>query len=237
MYCNCEFENKQVDNYTIRSFKSKDRKLLSEFEHNINQFVVYFVANCIVAVNGKELDNQERKRLLAKRMERGDIFNAFYEIKKFTKNKSVMNIQGRCTYCQETFDTEFDTDRLNRTENKDPQITLELPYGLEKNVNGQDLIHKDLVMNKPTGQTLIDMGNIDDIFESVGRGISSCIVRLGELETVSYYDLDELEYEDIRTIEKAWTEQLGGVQSTITLRCPRCKKKFESEFIVKDFFD
>lgn len=236
-YCHCEFEGKQVNTITVRGFKNKDRKLLGVYEDNINAFLVYFVANCIVAIDGKPIDNSERKKLFVKQMERGDIFNAFYEIKKITKNSSKVKIQGRCRFCADMFSTEINTDDLERIENKEEKIHLILPEGLERTVNGQKVIHKDLVMRKPTGNTIIKMGEYEDIFESIQRGCVSCIERIGEIENVSYYDLDDLEYADVQAIEKSWAEGLGGVVTQVKLRCPKCRKTFEAEMLIQDFFD
>lgn len=234
-YCYCEFEGAQVDTFTVRGYKGKDRKLFSEYKNNINQFIVEFVASCIVAVNGKPIDNLERKRLMVKRMERGDIFNAFYTIRKVTKNDPTIIIQGLCRRCG-IFETEYNSDQLDRIENKDQEIRFELPEGLELERNGNTEIHKDIVIKKPTGQTLIDMGNIENEFEAVQRGVASCIVRIGEKDNVSYYDLDELSGLDTAAIEEAWSRELGGLATRITVSCPQCRKSCETEILIQDFF-
>ncbi|OGL47555.1 MAG: hypothetical protein A2161_07200 [Candidatus Schekmanbacteria bacterium RBG_13_48_7] len=237
IYCNLDFEGKPVTEVTIRAFKGKDRSLLGQYENNLFEGLLYVIANCITEVNGNAIDNAERKRLLIKRMERGDIFNLLYAIKKESKKGNAMiKISARCRNCGFEFQTEINSDELERKENRESKLLIELPEGFEKDGH----VHKVVVMTKPTGELLIKMDKVPNNVEATKRGVISCVERVGEINAPAFtiLDYDELSYTDIEAIETAWVENTGGVALRTEILCenPRCRKPFKTEVNLIDFF-
>jgi len=227
-------------NATLRKMTGREEAVLADrrLRKNGGKLVTELLSNCLLKLG----DLESVTRQVVSELTSPDRNYLLLELRKITFGQEL-EANYVCPACGETIQTLEDLDELSvRRLNGSgpPEIVVELEDGYEDK-NGE--FYTQMVFKLPTGADEEKTATIakDNPSRGMNALLTRCLTALGEMpserrQALGTKVMNELTMGDRARIERAFRQEMPGIDLTREIECDACGRQFRATMDLTSFF-